>query len=255
MGEPVAPPDHSIPLTGWPLIPLRLMAMVALLVVCALLYYLWRLLRLKRFWPRVFLAGMGILSGMRVEIIGRHHKDALLLSNHVSWLDILAIARATGTAFVAHDGLKAIRPLKHLCDMNDTVFVARHDRGSVAEQVEQVRFAIEDTGALTIFPEGTTDDGTYLLPFKSSLLSAIDPLPEGLYVQPLYLEYADSQSLAWIGDEHGARNFFRIIARWRPVRLRLHLLPVLEGEALANRKTIAAAAQEAIEGAMAVARA
>ena len=255
MGDEQTPPDHSIPLTGWLLIPLRLVLMVALLLVCAPLYYLWRLLRLRRFWPRVFLAGIGVLAGMKVEIVGQHHKDALLLSNHVSWLDILAIARATGTAFVAHDGLKAIKPLKHLCDMNDTVFIARHDPGSVAEQVEQIRFAIEDTGALTIFPEGTTDDGTYLLPFKSSLLSAVDPLPEGLFVQPVYLEYANSQAMAWIGDEHGARNFFRIVGGWRPVRLRLHFLPVLKGEALENRKTIAAAAQSAIEGAMAVAHA
>jgi 1-acyl-sn-glycerol-3-phosphate acyltransferase len=135
--------------------------------------------------------------------------------------------------------------------MNDTVFIARHDRGSVARQVELVRAAIRDTGALTIFPESTTSDGHGLLPFKSSLLAALDPLPEGLVVQPVWLDYgAEGADIAWIGVEPGLDNFLRLAARWRPIRLTIHLLPPLTGAALANRKTIAAAASGAILAAM-----
>jgi 1-acyl-sn-glycerol-3-phosphate acyltransferase len=131
--------------------------------------------------------------------------------------------------------------------MNDTVFVARHDRGSVARQVAQVREAIRDTGALTIFPEGTTNDSVSLLPFKSSLLSALDPMPEGIVVQPVWLDYGpDGAEIAWIGDEHGVDNFMRILARRHPVALTVHLLPPLEAAELANRKTIAATARDAI---------
>jgi 1-acyl-sn-glycerol-3-phosphate acyltransferase len=250
MGNAIALKSHDIPLGGWFLIVVRVALMVALLLFCLPFYYLWRLLGLGRFWPRVFLAGIGWIAGVRVTVAGRHAKGALLLANHVSWLDIPAIARATGTAFVGHDGLSQVALIKHLCRMNDTVFVARHDKGSVAQQVEQVRNAIEQTGALTIFPEGTTSDGTVLLPFKSSLLSAADPLPAGVAVQPAYLEYEDAPEIAWVGDEHGVTNFNRILARVKPLRLTLHFLAPLEGEQLANRKTIAAAAQAAIERAM-----
>jgi 1-acyl-sn-glycerol-3-phosphate acyltransferase len=135
--------------------------------------------------------------------------------------------------------------------MNDTVWVARHDRTSVAQQVETVRAAIRDTGALTIFPESTTSDGCGILPFKSSLLAALDPLPEGIVVQPVWLDYgADSAEIAWIGAETGLDNFKRLMARLQPIRLTVHFLPPLTGVALANRKTIAAAARNAILQAM-----
>ena len=131
--------------------------------------------------------------------------------------------------------------------MNATVFVARHDRASVAEQVGHVRIALLDTGTLAIFPEGTTSDGTGLLPFKSSLLSALEPLPEGIAVQPVLLDYGpEAARIAWVGEEHGLDNFLRLLARRRPIDLTVHFLPVLAGAALANRKTIAAAAREAM---------
>jgi 1-acyl-sn-glycerol-3-phosphate acyltransferase len=228
------------------LIALRVALMLALLIVCVPFYYFWRVLGLPRLWPRVFLAGIGLIAGLRITIRGKPRPNALLIANHVSWLDIPALARATGTAFVGHSGLAEVTLIRHLCAMNDTVFVARHDRASVAEQVEQVRRAIAATGALTIFPEGTTSDGTALLPFKSSLLAAAERLPAGVPVQPVLLEYAEAAKIAWVGNEHGVTNFLRILARLRPVRLMLHFLPALEGPALADRKAIAAAAQRAI---------
>lgn len=247
-GETPARPRIS--LLAWPLIGIRVGLMVALLVACLPLYYLWRVLRLPRFWPRVFLAGIGLIAGLRIAIEGRPRRRALLIANHVSWLDIPALARATGTAFVGHSGLASVALIKHLCRMNDTVFVARHDRASVAEQVEQVRTAIAGTGALTIFPEGTTGDGTALLPFKSSLLAAAEGLPDDVPVQPVLLEYAEAPRIAWAGEEHGVTNFLRILARLRPVRLTLRFLPPLDDAAVADRKAIAAAAEEAIAKAM-----
>jgi 1-acyl-sn-glycerol-3-phosphate acyltransferase len=242
--------NSGVPLPAWPLVALRIALMIALLLVCAPFYYLWRLLGLGRFWPRVFLAGIGVISGLRVTIRGQPERGALLIANHVSWLDIPALARVTGTAFVAHSGLASVPLIRHLCKMNDTVFVARHDRASVAGQVEQVRVALADTGALAIFPEGTTSDGTSLLPFKSSLLSAAETLPEGAAVQPVLLAYQDATTIAWLGEEHGLVNFLKLLARIRPVRLTLQFLPPLTGDARRNRKAIAAAAQAAIAAAL-----
>lgn len=235
---------------AWPMVALRIALMIVLLLVCAPFYYLWRLLGLGRFWPRVFLAGIGVIAGLRVTIRGRPQRGALLIANHVSWLDIPALARATGTAFVAHSGLASVTLIKHLCKMNDTVFVARHDRAGVADQVEQVRIALADTGALTIFPEGTTSNGTALLPFKSSLLSAAETLPAGAAVQPVVLAYDEAAAIAWVGEEHGLANFLKLLARVRPVRLTLQFLPPLTGAALADRKAMAAAAQKAIGAAL-----
>lgn len=228
---------------------IRLMAIVLWLVICIPLHYVWRsALRRRSPWPRWFLGGVCWLGGIEVRIVGRRAGNgAFFLANHLSWIDIPAIAGATGSAFVAHDGLAGAPLLRWLCAMNDTVFVARHDRASVHRQVEQVREAIRETGALTIFPEGTTSDGTGLLPFKSSLLSALVPPPPGVAIQPVLLDYGpETARIAWAGEERGLDNFLRILASARTVVLTLHFLPPLDRAALADRKTIAAAAQAAI---------
>ncbi len=233
---------------GWVRVSLRILAMALLLLACLPLHYLSTLFTRHKPVPRFFLGAVAWLGGVRVRQHGHKvHRGAFLLANHVSWIDIPAMAGATGTAFVGHDGLASMPLLKWLCKLNDTVFVARHDRASVARQVAQVREAIRDTGALAIFPEGTTSDGTGLLPFKSSLLSALEPLPEGIAVQPVLLDYGpEAADIAWVGEEHGLDNFLRILARRRPVRLDLHFLPVLSGDQVASRKTIAAAARAAM---------
>ncbi|MFM5917960.1 MAG: lysophospholipid acyltransferase family protein [Novosphingobium sp.] len=239
---------RSLSLVSWLLIILRMLAMLALLLVCIPFYYLHRLLRIANPWPRLFLSGVTVIAGIKVRATGqRPRSPVFLIANHVSWIDIPAISRITGSAFVGHDGLASMPLLKWLCRMNGTVFVARHDRSSVAEQVVQVRQAMADMHALTIFPEGTTSDGTGLLAFKSSLLSAFEPFPSGIAIQPVLLDYApEAADVAWVGEEHGLDNFLKILARRRPVTVTVAFLPPLEGQALENRKTIAQAARDAI---------
>ena len=212
------------------------------------LHALAKLVGLRDLMPPIFLGAMGRIAGVRVRTEGTPRPGALFLANHVSWLDILALAGASRAIFVAHSGLTVHGGLKWLCDQNCTVFVARERRGSVAAQVEQVRAALGER-PVAIFPEGTTNDGTALLPFKSSLLSAVEPLADTVPVQPVALDYRDAAEIAWFGPEPGMANVGRILAR-RQVELTIRFLEPLTGEALANRKAMTAAAQSAIEAAL-----
>lgn len=195
--------------------------------------------------PPTYLCGIGWLAGLRFTVEGKPRKHALLLANHLSWLDIMALAAASRTVFVAHSGLAGHRWLRWMCEQNGTLFITRDRRQTVAEQVAQVREALGER-RLTIFPEGTTDDGCELLPFKSALLSAVDLLPADLPVQPVALAYEEAAAIAWLGTESGLVNAARILGRTRAVHLRVHFLPPLAGPALADRKAMAAAAREAI---------
>ena len=195
--------------------------------------------------PPVYLAVLGRIAGLRLTVEGQPRPGALLLGNHLSWLDVPALAKTSRTAFVAHSGLAGQPVLKWLCEQNGTIFITRDRRQTVTSQVEQVREAL-GRRRLTIFPEGTTGDGRQLLPFKSALLSAVDLLPEGVPVQPVALLYDEPEAIAWVGTEPGLHNAAKILARTRPVRLTLRFLDPLTGPALADRKTMAAAAREAI---------
>lgn len=220
------------------------------LLVSVSLYYVWQLLRAGRNpWPQRFLRAAARLAGARITVRGAlAPRRAVLLANHVSWLDIPVLAGATGTAFVAHSGLAGNGLARRLCAMNGTVFVARAERARIAEQVEEVRAALSDRGCLTIFPEGTTSDR--LLPFKSALLSAVDPPPPGLAVQPVWVDYGAARGeAAWIG-ESGLANAVRILGRKDPLPVTLHLLEPFDPAQVGSRKAIAREARERIEAAM-----
>lgn len=194
--------------------------------------------------PPFFLKTMGSIAGLRVQTEGAPRPGALLLANHVSWLDVLALAGTSRAIFVAHSGLSIHGGLKWLCDQNDTVFITRDKRGSVATQVDQVRAALGER-PVTIFPEGTTGDGIGLLPFKSSLLSAVEPLAGEVPIQPVALDYRDAPAIAWLAGEPGMVNVRKVLSRPR-TDLTIRFLEPLSGAALTNRKTMTAAAQQAI---------
>jgi lyso-ornithine lipid O-acyltransferase len=237
---------------GWRA-PVRLAAMAIWLLACVIAFALLAPLPGRNPVPPVFLAGIAFIAGVEITVRGTPPRRAMLLANHVSWIDITALAATARSAFVAHDGLQGHPVLKKLCEMNDTVFIARSRRYTVSQQVDQIRAAIDECDVLTLFPEGTTGNGDGLLPVKSSLLSAIDPAPQDVPVVPVVLHYGDAKDIAWVDDEAGDANFLRILSRRDPVELTVHFLPPLAGGELAGRKAMAAALTERLERGLAIA--
>lgn len=235
------------------MVALRALAIVAWFLVIILPHLLLTLAGRRDLVPPLFLAGLGWLAGLRVRAVGRPAPGHLLLiGNHISWLDILALASTARATFVAHGGLAGHSFLEWLCEQNDTVFVARERRGTVSEQVRQVEAALA-IRRLVIFPEGTTGNGRELGPFKSSLLSAAEQAEErdaALTIQPVALDYDEAASIAWFGAEPGISNVLRILARVRRVRLTIRFLEPLDGAELADRKTMGRAAHAAITRAL-----
>lgn len=237
----------------WLIIIRRVAAAWAAFILVAPVHLLLTLLGLRSFIPPRFLRLVSWLIGMRVRVEGRPVRGrVLLLANHVSWMDILALAGASGAAFVAQGGLTKFRFLKWLCKQNQTLFVERERRGSVARQVEQLRAALIDR-RVAIFPEGTTSDGKALLPFKSALLAAAEGMDAfGVRVQPVALEYRRAAAIAWHDGETGKDNVLRILARRRPIELTVRFLAPLSGSALGDRKAIAELARSAIARSLAL---
>ena len=226
----------------------RVAAMILALLVALLGHGLWRLFRMPSPWPRLLLGTIGRIAGARPTIAGKPLKrDVFFVANHASWLDILVLAGATGTAFIAKGELARVPLIGWLCRLNHTVFVNRGDRNAIAGQVAQVRDALDTGWSLAIFPEGTTGDGRALLPFKAPLLSALDPPPPRVRVQPVRIDYAAVSEIAWVGDESGFANVRRILARPGGIPVALRFLDPFDPAQVGNRKVIAAEARARIE--------
>lgn len=172
---------------------------------------------------------------------------SLLICNHTSWLDIPVMAAATGCAFVSKHELG--HPLLHwLADQNATLYVRRDQRRGSPHQAEAIAARLGDPQPLALFPEGTTGPGTHLLPFRSTLFAAVTPIPGGAEVRPVAIDYgADSAAVAWHA-EPARDNLLRVLGRTRPIRATVRLLEPLQPTA--DRKKLAGAARDAIEGAL-----
>jgi 1-acyl-sn-glycerol-3-phosphate acyltransferase len=134
-----------------------------------------------------------------------------------------------------------------LCSLNRTVFVKRENRMGVAEQINALKEALQDNWSVTVFPEGTVTDGQSLLPFKSSMLSVLEPPPSGVLVQPVVMDYgAVAEEISWIGEESGLHNAMRVMARPGTFRLDIHFLDPFSPEDHRGRKAIAAQARTQI---------
>ena len=242
---------ETVPLTaiGWLRLALRSAAILALLLVFVPLHYAYRVFAYGSPFPMIFLRCTAWVVGARVSVKGTPlRRDVFFIANHISWIDILAMAGASGTAFVAKWELSQVPVIGWLCRLNRTVFVKREHRMGVAEQINALREALQDNWSVTVFPEGTVTDGHSLLPFKSSMISVLEPPPPGVLVQPVVLDYGEnSEEIAWIGEESGLHNAMRIMARRGSFRLRLHYLDPFSPEDFHGRKAISARARKAIE--------
>jgi 1-acyl-sn-glycerol-3-phosphate acyltransferase len=230
----------------------RVAMMVAILIACLPFHYLWRLFGRKSPWPRIFLGWVGHVAGLRARIVGTPLRDhVLFVSNHLSWIDIMLIAGASGSAFVSRDDVAGWPILGWLARINHTIFVARTQRGAVRDQADALRAALASGRPVALFPEGTTEGGSEILPFRASLLASLYPPIEGVMVQPIALDYGKAAyDIAWVGKEPAAANAKRVLSRGGSVPVTINFLEPIDPRRFPDRKALADAAREEIVAAL-----
>ena len=241
-----------ISIRGWTRIIRRALMLLALMIVFIPLHFIYRIFAYGSPFPMLFLRYAARVSGAKVKVVGTHLKrDVFYISNHVSWIDILSLAGACGTAFVAKAELAKAPLVGWLADMNRTVYVKREHRMGVAGQINALKEALADNWSVTVFPEGTTTDGQSLLPFKTSMLSVLEPPPPGVLVQPVLLDYGPvAEWIGWIGEEGGLNNSKRVLARKGTFDLTITFLEPFSPADFRGRKAISLEARKRIEEAL-----
>ena len=241
-----------ISIRGWLRIIMRTLLLATLIVVMVPLHYIYRIFVYGSPFPMWFLRFAARISGAKVKVHGTHLKrDVFYIANHVSWLDILSLAGACGTAFVAKAELESAPVVGWLSKINRTVFVKREARMSVADQINALKEALADNWSVTVFPEGTTTDGQSLLPFKTSMLSVLEPPPPGVMVQPVLIDYGSvAEWIGWIGEEGGVNNAKRVLSRKGTFPLHIHFLEPFSPAEYVGRKAIGVESRRRIEEAL-----
>jgi 1-acyl-sn-glycerol-3-phosphate acyltransferase len=177
------------------------------------------------------------VHGICVEVVGEPPRQpALVVSNHVSWLDPFVIMAHVPCLPVAKSEVSRWPVVGRIAERSGVHFVCRDNALSKARVVRTVAATLSAGTSVLNFPEGTTTDGTALLPFRPGAFRAARAA--GVPVAPLAISYG-CEGMAWTGDASFLPHYLGLLARDTcPVRLQfgdlLHARSVTELE-LARR--------------------
>jgi 1-acyl-sn-glycerol-3-phosphate acyltransferase len=195
-----------------------------------------------RWWAAKLLRGLGL----ELRVRGRLKPGAkLIVLNHVSWLDVMALHAVCPEArFVAKAEVGDWPLLSGLVDAARTLYLRRENRRDALRVVHDMAQALDAGDTVAVFPEGTTGPGPALLPFHANLLQAA--IAAGAAVQPVVLRYAEpghrfSPAVAWVGETTLLDSLRRLV-RARGLVLELDILAP-QSSAHADRRALAARLQ------------
>jgi lyso-ornithine lipid O-acyltransferase len=189
------------------------------LVILPLQFLSWKLkLPTARRLPMLFHRVAARIIGLRVRVIGAPSADRpmLILSNHVSWLDIIALGTVMPVSFVAKAEIADWPVFGLMAKLQRSVFVDRNRKGETSRVNTEIAERLAEGDPIVLFAEATTSDGNRILPFRSALVGAAQEaiLSGGVgthvCLQPVALAYNGNDGLptgrmgrariGWYGD-------------------------------------------------------
>jgi 1-acyl-sn-glycerol-3-phosphate acyltransferase len=203
--------------------------------------------RLIQRWSARMLA----ICGVTLEVIDRSGgmaERALIVSNHVSWLDISVIDAFKPCRFVAKADIRNWPLIGWLCAATGTIFISQGKRRDVRRIYEGLVVSIRAGDRVAFFPEGTTVKQGAMLPFHANLFEAA--IEAGVPIQPMAVRYLDKdgryhRAAEFIGNTSFAQNLI-VVLKNRSMRAQLIILPPVSTEG-AHRRELAASTRQMVE--------
>jgi 1-acyl-sn-glycerol-3-phosphate acyltransferase len=191
-----------------------------------------------------------------MKVVGRFPERGALISNHLSYVDIVVFAALHPCVFVSKAEIQSWPVVGWMTTMSGTVYVARGHGGSAMKAREGMQATVDAGIPVVFFPEGTTSNGSGLLKFHSGLLGQV--MEGGATVTAAFIRYsfgaengADvsvADDVCYWGDRDMVRHIFKFLGlRGVQVEVRFAEEPVAFSSDALHRK------QAAVEGRAAVA--
>ena len=168
-------------------------------------------------WSLQFLA----LWDIHLKVLGQPvlNGPALIVANHISWLDISVIHAARHCRFVAKSDIRQWPLIGTLATGSGSLYIERTNRKDALRMVKDMADAMRDGDVVAVFPEGTTSDGRDILPFHANLLQSA--ILAQAPVQPMSLKFIDaatgetSFAPCYIGDDTLIGSIWRTLTSSR----------------------------------------
>ncbi|HXI51368.1 MAG TPA: lysophospholipid acyltransferase family protein [Candidatus Saccharimonadales bacterium] len=157
------------------------------------------------------------IMDVKIQTKGPIPVRGLMVSNHLSYVDILLISAITPSVFIAKNEVKRWPVFGWFAQLSGTLFVRRSRRSDVARLNRELHQLLDTNLLVVLFPEGTSSDGSQVLPFKSSLLEPITRLDQPVTVA--FIQYSLPEGNA--GED---------VCYWGDMTLAPHLLNLFSKE-------------------------
>ena len=181
-------------------------------------------------------------------------QGVMFVANHVSWADIHALNSLIPLRFVAKSDIQHWPIFGYLVrKTNNTLFIDRSKRQQAGRIVDTVSDSLKAGDNLCYFPEGTTSEGTHILPFKSSVLQAA--INANTQIWPVAIKYVNTDGsinteMAYAGETSMIDSMKMVIAQKNAI-VELHFLPPIQA-AGNDRRALTDAAFQVIRAKLAL---
>jgi 1-acyl-sn-glycerol-3-phosphate acyltransferase len=186
-----------------------------------------------------------ILAVLGVRLVWRGSEPrpgSLLVANHISWLDVIALTAIRQVRMVAKHDVRGWPGIGGMTARAGTIFIDRTRPRALPGTVAEVAAALRAGRSVVVFPEGTTYCGPESGRFRSALFQAA--IDAGAPVVPVSVSY-DSTEAAFVGEDTLGESIVRI-ARARGLTVTLAAAPALRPDPGADRRALARAAQSSL---------
>jgi len=202
----------------------------------------------------VWTKGVAIILGLNIKRFGKASGEPrLIVSNHISWLDIVAISAYQPCVFIAKSSVINWPVIGFLASISGTLFLDRQNRKDLNNVMQKGKAAIDDGISLVFFPEATTTDGKQIKSFHPSIYqTAIDV---HCATQAIAISYPEKKNLAspapYIDDDTFVSHLYRIL-KAPGVDVNLHYCTPIPENCHHDRKELAASTQNQVIEALSI---
>ena len=168
---------------------------------------------LMQYWAKRLLRILRIKITLTGEVLKFLSKDTyLIVSNHISWLDIPVIFSLKPITFVSASDVKTWPIIGILAKISGAIFVDRNRKSSLVEVIQAMNHHFKnEKQSICIFPEGITSNGYQVLPFKSNLFQSA--FESNKLLLPLSIKYKENNVLTNRTSFHGSTTLFQSFKR------------------------------------------
>jgi 1-acyl-sn-glycerol-3-phosphate acyltransferase len=201
---------------------------------------------LLRLFARALLGALGVRHDLRGRL---PRQGALIVANHVSWLDVLALIAYAPVRLLAKREVRSWPVIGALAAAAGTVFIDRLRPRALPGTVADVTASLRTGGVVAVFPEGTTWCGRTGGRFRPAIFQAA--IDAGVPVAPVTLRFGlaggpRTTVAAFIGEDTLLASLRRVVAT-RGLRIEVQAHPALHPVPGASRRVLARAAQSVIQ--------